>query len=197
MANSGERIEPPGPFFIPPEGMKLLSQAHGAQMGNVYTLRGYAGCHQLEAIVLGQVDVCPPLLAELGRDFGAHFIAALPDARADGRLEIGRGRAETGPHGIYGMFDNPRHRPAPAGVNRGHGAQPRIHQQNGDAIGSLHGHYGPGRVFEQRVAVAQLPGAAFRRYTSRRVNLVHGGQVAKPRGNIGKARAKAVDQPPE
>ena len=91
--------------------------------------------------------------------------------------------------------DDACRRAAPPGVHRGHGTLPLVHQQHGNAVGGLDGHYAARLVFEQRVALSEQPGAAFGSHARRGVDLFQGGQLAKQRGNIGQARAEAVHQP--
>ena len=90
-----------------------------------------------------------------------------------------------------------RRRPAPSGVDRGHGAMALVDQQHRDAIGGLDGHDRARRVFEQRVAFAENSGASSGGDTRRRVDLLQGREVGEQRGNVGEARAEAVEEPRE
>jgi hypothetical protein len=77
-------------------------------------------------------------------------------------------------------------------MHGGHRAMLFIHQQDGDAIRGLDGHQMSGRVFEQRIAIAQQARPAARRYADIGMDLMQGGSLGSRKCV---ARAEAVLQP--
>src|SRR5260370_14386130 len=77
------------------------------------------------------------LREELSGNFGADFVAAAADGRADGGEEVGRLGFEVHLHLADGFDDDALEGAAPTGVNGGDGTFFRVDEQNGDAIGAL------------------------------------------------------------
>src|ERR1017187_6759489 len=124
FSDSGKRKHAAGRIRVAPEGAELLGPAHGAQIRRVDSPPGYARFLELAAIGLRQVDVPASLPSEPLRHLRAHLVTALADAGTDGRVQISGARAEATAHGGDGFARDARHRSAPAGVHRGHGAPP-------------------------------------------------------------------------
>jgi len=91
-------------------------------------------------------------------DFGAHFIAAPTDSRAEGGKQIGRLAAEFHLHFPDGFGRDALERASPAGMNRSDGAPFRIDQKNRDAVGRLNAEKKPRVAGCGRVASARLGG---------------------------------------
>src|ERR1017187_1594402 len=113
LSDSGKRIHAAGRILVAPERKKLLSAAHGAQIRRVNVPHGYAEFFELPAIGVRQVDVPSSLPSEPRGDLRAHLVAALPDAGADGRMQVFGARSEAPAHGGNGFRPDPRPAAAP------------------------------------------------------------------------------------
>jgi len=76
----------------------------------------------------GEVKVDAALPAELFGDFGAHFIAANADARADGGVKITRLRTKVGLHASNRFGADAPGGAAPSAVDGGNGAPHGVNQ---------------------------------------------------------------------
>src|SRR6267142_4279333 len=74
---------------------------------------------------------------KLGGDFGADFVAAAANGRADGGEEVGGVGFVLHLHFADGFDDDAPEGATPAGVNGGDGALFRVDEENGDAVGGL------------------------------------------------------------
>ena len=72
------------------------------------------------------------------RDFGADFVAAAADRRSERGDHIARARPEFHAHPPKSFHGDARERAAPARVNRGHHAPPRVRKKDRHAVGGLH-----------------------------------------------------------
>jgi len=77
------------------------------------------------------------LREELRGDFGADFVAATADGRADGGKKVGGAGLEVHLHLADGFDDDALEGATPAGMNGGDGPLFRVDEENGDAIGGL------------------------------------------------------------
>src|ERR1035438_8267251 len=195
LSDSGKRIHAAGRFGVAPEGVELLTPAHGAQIRRVDSLWRYAGFFELPPIGGWQIDVPSSLPSEMCRHLRAHLVAALADTRTDCGMQVRGARPEAPAHGGDSIRHDARRRAAPAGVHRCHRPPPLIHQQNGNAIRRLDGHHAAWLVLDQRVAFAEEPGAPLGGYAPTGVNLFQRGELREAGGNIGQARAEAMHQP--
>jgi len=89
---------------------------------------------------------------ELGGYFGADFVTAGADARADGGQEIARVGAEMHLHFADGFGGYTGEGAAPASVDGGDGAFFGVDEEDGDAVGGLDGQEEAGAVGEAGVA---------------------------------------------
>jgi len=78
------------------------------------------------------------LRGELGDEFGADFVAAGADGRAESGEEIGRLAAKFEAHSAHGLFGYTGECALPTRMNGGDGAFPRINQKDWNAICGLH-----------------------------------------------------------
>ncbi len=92
------------------------------------------------------------LRLELGGNFGADFVAAAADRRADGGEEAAGLGAELHLHLADGFDDDALQRAAPAGMDGSDGAFFRIDEENGDTVGGLHTEKETGAVGDRSVA---------------------------------------------
>src|ERR1035441_33156 len=122
LSDSGKRKHAAGRFPIAPERVELLG-THGAQIRRVDSPPGYAGFLELPEIGGLKIDMTSSLPSKVRRHLRAHLVAALPDAGADGRVQIFGARAEVLAHGRHGVRRDARYSAAPTGVNRGHRAE--------------------------------------------------------------------------
>src|ERR1017187_4520822 len=109
LSDSGKRIHAAGRILVAPERKKLLAAAHRAQIRRVNVPPGYAEFFELPAIGVRQVDVPSSLPSEPPGHLRAHLVAALPDARADSRMQVFGARSEAPAHGGDGFRRDPRH----------------------------------------------------------------------------------------
>ena len=86
-------------------------------------------------------------------------------------------RAEFRLHRAQRLLYDTAHGPAPTRMHRRHRAMLLVHQQDGNAIGGLHRHQVPGRVFEQPIPIAQQACAATRRHADIGMDLMQRGQL--------------------
>src|SRR6267378_4434879 len=127
-----------------------------------------AGGHHVEpldgvALVAGAEFVKPfggfgKLGLKLGGDFGADFVAAAADGRADSGEEIGGLGFELHLHLADGFDDDALERAAPSGVNCCDGALFRIDEENRDTVGGLDGKEKAGAVGNGGVSAARFGG---------------------------------------
>ena len=89
-------------------------------------------------------------------DLGANLVTAASDPRADGGDNFLRARAEKHAHAADGFFSDAFQGAAPAGMNRGDDAVVGVGQQNGNAIGGLHGDEQSGSRGDERVALQNV-----------------------------------------
>ena len=87
----------------------------------------------------------------------AHLVAAGPDGGPDRRQDIAGLRAKDAAHLAHGLFYDPLGGTAPAGVDRGHGSEPRIDHQNGHAIGHANGKQHARFMRKEGVTGATIP----------------------------------------
>lgn len=85
------------------------------------------------------------LRGEFFHDVGAHFVAALANAGADGGEHIRGTGGKFHLHATEHFCGDARERAAPSAMNGGDGAMTRIDQQNWDAVGGLDGEEHAGR----------------------------------------------------
>ena len=189
------RIKAASRFFVPPERMKLLGPALGAQVRRVDPLRRYARVDELPPVGFREVDVRPSVLTKLRRDLRPDLVTALTDAGSDRCVEIGRRRSETLGHRLHGAFDDVGHRTPPTGVDRRHSPLAFVNQQDRDAIRRLDRNHRAYGVFEQRIALAQNSVPARGRYTGGRMNLFEGGKLGESLRDIGQASSETMHQP--
>ena len=147
-------------------------------------MRRYSNFEKLLAILFLQIDMRSPFASEPFRDLRSNLETARADARSEGCVDIPRLGSEPRLHRLDRPPRNLGGRAAPTGVHRRDRATPLIHQQQRDAIGRLHGDYGAGRVFEQRIAFAQHAAAAFGRDAIGRMNLFYRRETIKLWRNI-------------
>ena len=95
---------------------------------------------------------------KLGGDFGADFVAAAADGRADAGEEIGGPGFELHLHLADGFDDDALERAAPSGVNCCDGALLRIDEENRDTVGGLDGKQKAGAVGDGSVSAARFGG---------------------------------------
>ena len=103
--------------------------------------------------------------------------------------------AELLAHRFHRRRDDVRRRTAPTGMNRGDGAMLVVHQQNGHAVGRLDGDHRAGTVFEQCVALPQNAAAPVGIDDDGGMDLLDGGEILEPGGDVAVTRAETVDQP--
>ena len=99
------------------------------------------------------------LREELGGDFGADFVAAAADGRANRGEEIRRLGAEVHLHLADGFDDDALKGAAPARVDGGDGAFFGIDEEDGDAVGGLRGEEKAGAVGDGSIAFARFGGS--------------------------------------
>ena len=98
------------------------------------------------------------LRLKLGGNFGADFVAAATDGRADGGEEVSGLAAELHLHLADGFDDDALERAAPTGMDGSDGAFFRVDKEDRDAIGGLHAEKEAGTVGDGSVATARLCG---------------------------------------
>jgi hypothetical protein len=94
------------------------------------------------------------LREKLGGDFDADFVATAADGGAESGEEVGGPRAKAHLHLAGGFDRDSGERAAPAGVDSGDGALFGIDEEDGDAVGRLHGEEQAGAVGERGVTLA-------------------------------------------
>lgn len=151
----------------------------------------------MEPVRIGEVDAGSAGLAEVGGHFRTDLVAAFANARPDGRVKIGGPASVPIAHCADCLAGDSSDRPSPPRVDRRDDAQPRIHQQDGDAIGGLHCHNGAGGVLDQRIALAKKPAAPLGANAVGGMNLLECGEARKRIGNSGVARTETVQKPLE
>src|SRR5208282_674947 len=146
---------------------------------------------------LRQIAQTGIVLGELGSNLWSHLIAALADSRTDSHKQFSGAARELHPH----RFDRARGDlpcgAAPAGVNGSDGAMNRIHDQNRNTIGCLDRDERSGRIFEQRVAIAEAARTAAAFHDRVAMNLMESRQMAATAETVRLARAEAMDEPLE
>lgn len=98
------------------------------------------------------------LREELGRDFGANFVAARADAGADGGEEVAGAGGEVHLHGADSFGDDAGECATPTGVDGGDGALLGIDKEDWNTVGSLHGEEEARTIGEQGVPAAGFGG---------------------------------------
>jgi hypothetical protein len=94
------------------------------------------------------------LRRELRGDFGADFVAAGADGGAESGEDVGGIGGEVHLHLADGFGSDALERATPAGVNGGDGAFFDVNEEDGDAVGRLHGEEEAGCVGDGGVAFA-------------------------------------------
>ena len=96
------------------------------------------------------------LRLKLGGNFGADFVAAAADGRADGGKEAGRLGAELHFHLADGFDDDALEGAAPTGMDGCDGAFFRVDEEDRDAVGGLYAEKEAGEIGGGSVAAARL-----------------------------------------
>ena len=114
---------------------------------------------------------------ELSGDFGADFIAAAADRRADGGEEIGGFGLEVHLHLADGLDGDAGEGAAPSSVDGGYGAIFGIDEEDGDAVGGLDAEEKAGAVGGGGVTFAGLVGGGFEEMDYVGVDLFEGDEL--------------------
>ena len=114
---------------------------------------------------------------ELSGDFGADFVAAASDGRADGGEEVGRLGFEVHLHLADGFDDDASEGASPSGVNGGYGTLFGVSEEDGDAIGGLDGQEEAGVVGDGGVAAAKSGGRCVEKMNDVRMDLLEGSEL--------------------
>ena len=122
-------------------------------------VRFFAGRNKIES-AFEPFSCGAELAGERLRDFGADFVAARADGRAERGDDVGGARAEGHAHLAERFLHDARERAAPAGVDGGDGAAARVGKQDRDAVGGLHGEQEARRLRDERVGARRLGGDA-------------------------------------
>jgi len=129
---------------------RLVARRHHVKPGQRIGI--FAGREAIEGT--GEPIFCGGKLRGEGLgDFGADFVTARADAGADGGDDVGGARAEFHSHFAENFLGDARECAAPAGVDGGDYAAARVGEEDGDAIGGLHGEKYAGRLRDERVGV--------------------------------------------
>jgi len=114
---------------------------------------------------------------ELDGDFGADFVTAAADGRADGGEEIGGFGFEVHLHLADGFDGDASESPAPSGVDGGYGAVFGVDEEDGDAVGGLDAEEEAGAVGSGGVALAGLVGGCVEEMDDVGMDLLEGDEL--------------------
>jgi len=131
------------------------------------------------------------LRKKLGGNFGADFIAATANGRADGGEQIGRLGLKLHLHLADGFDDDSRESTSPAGVNSGDGALLGIHDENRNAVSGLGAQEKTGATRDGGIALARLGGCGIKKMYHVRMDLLQGDKF-EAGGVEGRLKAAAV-----
>ncbi len=114
---------------------------------------------------------------ELDGDFGADFVTAAADGRADGGEEVGGPGFEVHLHLADGFDGDAGEGTAPAGVDGGYGTVSGVDEEYGDAVGGLDAEEEAGTVGGRGVASAWFGGSGFDEVDYVGVDLLEGDEL--------------------